>query len=911
MASAAQDLLLGKIVTILENEASSIAGVRDKVDDIKQELVSMKAFLKDAEGKKAQMEGGETWITRVRDSVYDVEDTIDEFTYRINELKCGGPVARCLHVTFHIPKNLWYRRQIAKKLDKIKGTIKANSERNQTYGVSVVTALEGTSSSHDHIQKWMRNQAEASLFTNEDELVGIEAPKKELMEYIVNGQQSQTIVSVVGMGGSGKTTLVAKIFNSDIVKRHFNCYAWVTVSQTYVIEDLFRSLIKQFHEARKEEVPTDINTMSFRELVEILVNYLNSKRYLVVLDDVWDINLWTQIRVSLQDRQLGSRVVLTARNNGIASYAFGVASHVHHIQPLGKKDAWELFCKKTFSTHPNKSCPLELEPLARELVGKCNGLPLAIVALGGLMSSKTSCSEWSDVCNSLNWHVTNHPLLGYMKSILLLSFNDLSYRLKQCFLHCSLFPEDYLIKRKRLIRLWIAEGFVEHVKGVTPEVVADGYLLELCFRSMLQVVKRNEAGRPKKCKMHDVMRELALSTSEKEKFCAVYDGKDEAIKARRLSIQSEGEIKSGTGTSQLRSILVFVEETTLPSDCKFLRVLDLEDVSITKLPDDLGYLFNLRYLNLRGTSIKELPKSIGKLRNLQTLNILDSKIEELPKGIAKLLNLRHLIMYRYTHDPLGFRYVKGTRVPVDVSKMNKLQVLSCVEAEGDTIRQVGCMTQLVRIGITNVKGSDERHLCDSIQKLQLLHYLFLMASDEEEILRTNALCSPPPLLRVVILVGRLENVPLWFHSLQNVTHLYLHWSKLEENLVPHIEALPNLGNLVLINAYVGKQLYFRRGFVKLKMLELYNHPFLTEITIENGVMPNLNHLHVQSCMSLKTLPLGLEYLTNLQKLTLVRVPEEIIQSIRKGAVDRPKVQRIPEILHFYEESSMMFYESLS
>ncbi|KAL6137764.1 hypothetical protein ACLB2K_063053 [Fragaria x ananassa] len=807
MASAAQDLLLGKIVGILENEPSSIAGVRDKVDDIEREL------------------------------------------------KRGVRFARCLHQTFHIPKNLWYRRQIAKKLDNIKGTIKAISERNQKWiGLSAVPAVEGTSSPHDHIQKWMRDQAEACLFTNEDELVGIEAPKKVLMEHLVNGQQSQTIVSVVGMGGSGKTTLVAKIFNNDIVKRHFDCYAWVVVSQDYVIEDLFRSLIKQFHEAKKEKIPGEINGMSYRELVKILVDYLNSKRYLVVLDDVWDINVWAKIRVSLQDKQLGSRVVLTTRNNDIAKYAFGVVSVVYDIQPLGKENAWELFCKKAFSTHPNKSCPPELETIARELVGKCNGLPLAIVAMSGLMSSKKSFSEWRNAFNSLNWYLTNDPALGYMKTILLFSFNDLSYRLKHCFLYCSLLPEDYSMKRKRLIRLWIAEGFIEHVRGVTPEVTADRYLSELCYRSMLQVVERNEEGRPKKCRMHDVMREIALSTSEKEKFCAVYDGKDEGIEARRLSIQYEGEIKSSA---------------------------DLENVSITNLPDHLGYLFNLRYLNLRRTHIKELPKSIAKLRNLQTLNIRDSEIEELPKGIAKLLNLRHLIMYRYTGDHSGFRYVEGTRVPVDVSKLNNLQVLACVEAEEDTIRQVGCMTQLVRIGITNVKESDEMILCDSIQKLQQLHYLFLMASDEEEILQTNAIRSPPPQLQVVILVGRLENVPLWFRSLHNITSLYLHWSRLEENLVPHIEALPNLGYLTLINAYVGKQLHFRRGFVKLKTLTLRNYPLLTDIILDNGVMPNLHQLSVWSCMSLKTVPLGLEYLTDLQRLSLRSVPENIIRRIRK------------------------------
>ncbi|XP_050383195.1 disease resistance protein RPM1-like [Argentina anserina] len=910
MASAAHDLLLGKIVGIIENEASSIARVRDKVDELKQELVSMKAFLKDADGKKAQTEGEEAWVTSVRDSFFDVEDVIAEFTDHIYQQERGVGVARFLRRTFHIPKNLWYRRHIAKKLDKIKGTIDAVSERNHKYGVSVAPGQDITTS-HDCNQKWIRDQAEACLFTNEDELVGIEDSKQVLIEHLVNGEQSQTIVSVVGMGGSGKTTLVAQVFNNDIVKRHFNCYAWVTVSQTYVIEDLFRSLIGQFHQSRKEEVPREINSMSYRELVKILVDYLNSKRHLVVLDDVWGINVWEKIKVSLQDKQLGSRVVLTTRNSDIARYGFGLASHVHEIPPLEKKNAWELFSRKTFSNHPNKSCPPELEPYAWELLGKCNGLPLAIVALGGLMSSKNSCSEWSNVRNSLNWHLTSDPVLGSMKTILLLSFNDLSYRLKHCFLYCSLFPEDYLMRRKRLVRLWIAEGFVEHVRGATAEVTAERYLSELCFRSMLQVVEWSGAGRPKECRMHDLMREHALSISEKEKFGVVYDGQNEAIEARRLSVQSEGKIKSSTGTSQLRSILVFVKDTKLPSHCRFLRVLDLEKTSITKLPENLGYFFNLRYLNLKGTHIKELPKSIGKLLNLQTLDMRGSKIEGLPKGIAKLVNLRHLIIYRFTGDDVGFQYLKGTRVPVDVSKLSKLQVLTCVEAEGGTISQVGCMTQLVRLGITNVKESDSMNLCNNIQKLRLLDWILLNASDEEEILLTDAISSPPPLLRVVILSGRLEKVPLWFQPLQSLAFLSLHWSKLEQDLLPHIEALPNLRSLVLVNAYVGKQLYFRRGFVKLKELDFRNHPLLTEIIIENGVMSNLHKLGINKCMSLKTVPLGLEYLTDLKTLMLRTVPEDIIQPIRKGGVDRPKVQHIPEIIHFYERSSQWVSEELS
>ncbi|BBH08724.1 NB-ARC domain-containing disease resistance protein [Prunus dulcis] len=722
MASTATDLLIGKVAGILESEACSIVGVRDQVDEIKQVLISMKSFLKDAEGKKPQTEGEETWVASVTDLAYDVEDIIDEFMYHMHEQQSGvrfasllrriicfpnhwnrgrfarwlhrtrhnpkGRFASCLHKAIHIPNKLWYRRQIGKKLQKITKTIKRYD----------IDPLEGTSS--DDIKKWVKNQAESSLFIKEDELVGIEDKKQILMGWLMNGEQQQAVISVVGMGGSGKTTLVAKTFTSESVKRHFSCYAWITVSQSYVIEDLFRSLIKEVHQATKEEVPAaaDLNSMSYRELLHILVTYLESRRYLVVWDDVWDIKLLKEMRIALPNRQLGSRIMLTTRKEDIAFYSFGVESHVHRIQPLEKNEAWELFSKKAFSTYHNKRCPPELESSAWELLGKCKGLPLAIVALGGLMSSKESSTEWRKVCNSINWHLINDHFLEPLKTILFLSFNDLPYRLKHCFLYCSIFPEDYLIRAERLIRLWIAEGFVEHVKGVTLEEVSECYLMELNFRSMLQVVRCPTIRQA--CKMHDLMRELALSTLEKENFCVVYDGREvmEEIRARRLSIQtSEGEIK-------LRSFHVFVTgafspsiSSTLLSQFKLLRILDLEDVPIEELPDGLMYLFSLRYLSLSRTSIKKLPESIGQLCNLQTLDI---------------------------------------------------------NSEGNFLKLFGNMTQLTHIGITNVKGSNEMNLCTSIQNLKLLRYLYLLVTREEEFLRrrrgsSEALVKPSQFYKIL------------------------------------------------------------------------------------------------------------------------------------------------------------------
>ncbi|KAI5324795.1 hypothetical protein L3X38_033868 [Prunus dulcis] len=677
----------------------------------------------------------------------------------------------------------------------------------------------------------MQNKAEASLFHKEDELVGIEGKKQMLMGWLMDEGKHQIVVSVVGMGGSEKTTLVARTFTDDIVKSHFECYAWITVSQSYVIEDLFRRLIKEFYQARKEEVKADLNSMSYRELLEILVKYLEAKRYLVVLDDVWDIKLWEEIRLSFPDKQLGSRVMLTTRREDIASSVFGVESHVHRIQPLETNDAWELFCMKAFSSYHNKSCSPELQPLAREIVEKCEGLPLAIVALSGLMSSKKTFSEWSQVCNSLNWHLANNSLREPMKSILLLSFNDFPYRLKQCFLYCCLFPEDYLIVNNKLIRLWIAEGFVEHVKGFTTEQVAESYLMELIFRSMIQ--ERHYDTEPA-CKMHDLMRELALSIAAKEKFCAAYDGSEiitEEIGAIRLSIQTtNGEIEQRT---------------------------DMEDVPVDILPDYVMYLFSLRYLSLRRTRIKELPESIGQLRNLQSLDIRETNIQALPRGISKLLNLRHLLMNRYTRDYKIFRNLIGMKAPSNIN-MLKLQALSFIESEGNILRLIGKMTQLTTLGITNVKAKDEKDLCASLQEMKVLCLLDLRAANEEEFLQVDALSSPPPLLDRLFLSGKLEKVPHWFCSLKSLTFLGLRWSKLEEDLLPHIEALPSLRWLCLNNSYVGTEMCFRRGFVKLRYLELFGFSLLNKVTIEKGAMPNLEFLSIKRCSSLVALPQGFE-----------------------------------------------------
>uniref|UniRef100_A0A2N9I7S4 NB-ARC domain-containing protein n=1 Tax=Fagus sylvatica TaxID=28930 RepID=A0A2N9I7S4_FAGSY len=888
MESAIVEHLIDYSLSVLATEASLLWGVRDAVDSIKDELESMRSFLVDADKKGVGSEGEKTWVANVRDMAYDVEDVIDQFIYHINSQRIGGRFVWFLHHTIYIPQTVWVRHQIATKLQKINKKIKSIPEVNQRYGVG---RIEGTSSKDN--QKWVVRHGESSLFLKEDELVGIENKRQILMGWLMDGEP--IVISIVGMGGSGKTTLVANTYNNDDVKKHFDCCAWITVSQAYDIEDLLRSMIKEFHESRKEANPTELSSMNYRQLLNTLVKYLEKKIYLLVLDDVWDTNLLDEIKVILRDSYPGSKIILTTRNEVVASHPFVGEPHVYHIEKLEKGEAWELFCKKAFSTG---SCPQDLTLLAQELVGKCEGLPLALAALGSLMYAK-NISQWKEIYNSLNWSLSNNPKLQAVKTILLLSFNDLPYRLKHCFLYCSLFPEDHTIRRRRIIMLWMAEGFVEQVKGSTREEVADSYLVQLTFRNMLQVVKRNASGRPKKCKMHDLMRELALSISEKEKFGVVHDGGEEMkeCKAHRISIhKTDRELKSFTGKSKIRSLLVFNKSLkTLPSGSKMLRVLDLEDAPIDELPDELFKLFNLRYLSLRGTLVKELPKSIGRLLNLQTLDIKDTQIKALPHGIGKLQNLRHLITYGYTGNWNDFNFYNGMQAPSNICRLTNLQSVSVIEVKGDLIRQIRSMTQLTSIGISNVKAADEMDLCDSIQNMRLLCSLSIMVTNEEETLRMDALSSPPPDLRRLVLVGKLEKVPQWFSSLQNLTFLCLHWSRLEEDLLPHIAAMPHLGYLALINAYVGKQLYFSTGFPKLTELAIRNFPQLNEIIIEKGVMPNMKSLEIDSCMELKTVPKGIEHL-NLQELIVRSVSMELKNRIEEeGGVDFPKVQHIPKI----------------
>lgn len=538
-----------------------------------------------------------------------------------------------------------------------------------------------------------------------------------------------------------------------------------------------------------------------------------------------------------------------------------------------------------------------------------------------MCSRSKTVVEWKKVFESLNWQLSNNPMLEQVKGILLLSFNDLPFYLKYCFLFCCVFRDGYPIRRKKLIRLWIAEGFIRERKGMTLEEIAEEYLTELVLRSLIQVTETNDAGRVKICRVQDVMRELAMTISEKENFCTAYDGYPSKLegKIRRLSVNSTGEsIRLGSAMSHhLRSFFVFPTDTcssfslaVVSSKFKFLRVLDLEGVPIETMPGTLVELFNLRYLNLRDTDIRELPKSMERLNKLETLDVWNTYIERLPSGISKLSNLRHLFMLHKNGQ--NSQTTGALQAPGGIWNIRSLQTLACIEAEKELIQQVGNLTGLKRLEIAKLRAADGPKLCDSIQKLTGLLRLGVMATNTEEELQLEALPLAPLFLQKLTLIGHLNRLPPWIGSLENLTHLYLGYSRLQEDILSSIHVLSSLVFLELKKAYDGRALHFKEGwFPRLNKLNLVELVHLDSLKLEENSLPSIRELYLIRCQAMTALPQGIEHLNGLQKLHLEDMHEQLLQRFRSGIIeDQQKVQHIPTIKLVYITEQTRVVETL-
>ncbi|KAJ3674605.1 hypothetical protein LUZ60_005221 [Juncus effusus] len=652
----------------------------------------------------------------------------------------------------------------------------------------------------------------------------------------------------------------------------------------YTVDHLLRNLILEIWKSEKR-VSNDTNSMDLRELKETLRELLKEKKYLIVLDDAWNPRAFGDLNNAFVDSKKGSRIFITSRDAKVAFLA--PESHRLELRPLGESESWRLFCQKAFALQRKHDCPLELEKWAREIAVKCQGLPLAIVSIGSMLSLREkSVAEWKRVHNQLSWEFEHNPSFDNLRNILNLSFNYLPRNLKNCFLYCCMFPDDHLLTRKKLIRLWIAEGFIEERGTSTLEEVAEGYLVELVRRSMLQLVETNEFGTVlKRCRMHDTLRELAITLCTKENFGLLYENNKivnvDTITRRLSVIKSSNEIRYDANLLQLRTFLSFdsnLSSSLLSSillNSRYLTILNLEGLAIETLPDTVGDLLNLHYLGLRDTKVKFIPISIKKLCNLQTLDLYQSKIETLPNCIVELSKLRHLFgAVVLDKTSVSFRHHAGIHVPDGLFHLKDLQTLKALEADAEVVKKLGNLTQLRSFIIWNMKESYSTDLCISISKIHFLSSLYITASSENEFINLGGLNSPPPQLQKLSLRGRLKEKmfesALFQVSGKNLQTLVLGWSRLQADPLPSLSHLSNLTILDLKRAYDGQRLVFQSGwFPKLKFLLLQKLPSLVEVELEEGTLERVEQIFIKDMEQLIVIPKGIEHLTSLKELHCV------------------------------------------
>ncbi|KAL5224626.1 hypothetical protein ABZP36_011265 [Zizania latifolia] len=816
IGSAFGDAALQPLKDLMKKEVALLIELPELAKCIGRELDMINSFLVQVRAKihSTENEVLKRWVVRVRKVAYHVEDIMDEYCYNVAKLQEENFISRMMRSAYYVATF----HGIAYGLE-VDTEIKHLSQMKTTYMEFFSELLSNTTdSTQAHLSR------DSSLHTVKEGIVGMDEEMELLNLWLGRSDCTRAVISVWGLFGLGKTTLVRKVYESNRELKSFDCFSWIEVPHKYNNDVMLRQLIKDLCQDQSQ-IAGSIDSMYGSQLVDILCVVLSNKRYLIVLDNVWDAAAFHGISSFLIDNGNASRIIITTRTSDVASLAQD--AYRLKLKPLADKDAMELFCRRAFQ-NSSMACPPHLE------------------------------------------------------SAVSMSILFLPRHLKNCFLYCSLFPQSYPLSRETLVKLWTAEGFIARRGSSTLEEVADEYLIELTRGSLLQLQETDEIGRVAFCNMHDIVRELALSYSRKEMFGLSEDDLQtdhQKEDVRRLSISKYNKnVRSSLEFPRLRTFIAFNRAgqpdslSSLIDKSKYLVVLELQDSPINTIPANIGELFNLHYLGFRRTKVKSLPKSIEKLTNLETLDLKYTEVDELPKEICKLKKLRHLFAEKLVdHNRSVFRYFKGMQLPHGFSHMEEIQTLETVQATKDSIELLECLTALRTLWVENVHRADCAKLFCSLSGMENLSSLLISASNDSEALDFSTFRPSNMKLPKLIVRGCLENNP--FHKFVHGSHikyLSLSSSKNGTDPVPLLaKHMPNLIYLSIRKWCCADEVALRKDwFPRLKTLFLGDMTQMRTLDIEPSAVGSLEALYLVCLTAMTTVPRGLELIASLRKLVV-------------------------------------------
>ncbi|TVU43788.1 hypothetical protein EJB05_10282 [Eragrostis curvula] len=872
--------VLEKLATLMGDKYKKLKGLRKEVNFLMCELTDMNALLERMDSADKLDPQATNWRKDIIDMSYDIEDYIDDFMSRVGE---AGDDVGFLQKASHCLKTFKDRYRIANQIKKIKAKVIQASDRRKRY------MFDQSIFATAHVTVDPRLSA---LYVQSANLVGIDIQKDEIVKWVMDEGQALKVMSIVGFGGLGKTTLANEVYRE--VGGKFNCKAFVSISQKPDIIKLLNSLMLQLG------LQPYSHACEPQDLINSMRGHLQGMRYLIIVDDLWDIHSWNIISCAFPQNDQHNRVMITTRIENVARACCGNHGFFHNMTPLSEQDSRKLFFDRIFGSEDD--CPPDFIEVSSNILKKCGGLPLAIITMAGMLASHPTESKgrWEYIQNSLASEFATNPTYEDMMHIIDLSYKNLPHHLKACFLYLGTYPEDHKIERVELVRRWVAEGFVSSSHGQSAWDVADSYFCELVNRSMIQPAYEDWDDiriEVTHCRVHDMMLELAVKKCREDNFISFIDdpqmmpkGEDKVIRQLTVDLRDkEGEMTVMANTrhlSQVRSLNIFGGNCWIPDlvEFKFMRVLFL-DVSSLKTTTDLtgiNHLSQLRYLRVKNRYRNKvlLPAQIRGLRFLETLDLCVGYSQ----GLAKIADVPRL-------SHVSVNWSLNMRLPDGIDKAKALLTLSGFNLGMGSIESVtglGELTALSELILCLDKTRDNNGgavtliaaLVTSLKKLGNLKNLDLR-SFSYKVYSGDALLESsfsPRFCNIELLFLHIlifSSFPRWIGHLRCLRRLRLNVKQMDQEDFDIIGIkLTSLVQLYLRIVCIPTERIMVGGSTGFKVLKrfVFDCDGVSSLTFEAGAMPDLRELQLMFNPHAwdKATPVGLQHLPSLKKIQLVK-----------------------------------------
>ncbi|XBI77632.1 hypothetical protein VPH35_070700 [Triticum aestivum] len=937
VAAKVGDALVGELL-----RAWGLDKARRKLE---RHLAAVQCIMLDAEAKSRTNPAVRQWMTDLKTAAYQADDILDAF-------RCEALRRRAAHIRhstarkalsyFTVNSPVVFRLSMSRKMkDALEMIDELVVEMNNFHFLQLTeTPTIDHPQTHSHV--------------DESDIVGRQDEKEQVVKILLdhadnnNKNNNVMVLPIVGMGGIGKTTLAQLVHNDPRVMHHFELVIWVCVSDKFVIEEIIRSIIQ-------------VVTMNKCELTEMealekkLGEVLGKKRCLLVLDDVWneDRQKWDEMRSLLCSHVgSGSAIIVTSRSDRVASIMGTLPPHMIFV--LNEDQSWELFRRSTFGSGVEKQG--ELISVAKSILHKCKGLPLAIKTISALLQSKHH-TQWFSVLDSDVWKDDIITSTGIVPA-LQLSYYNLSSEAKTCFSFCAIFPKDSMLEKDTLIQLWMANDFIaseargEHIFDV------------LVWRCFLQDVETQKKLRPElrygnfhsvqdefihqptTCKMHDLIHDLAEFVSGND--CSILQ-QSSSCQENSSSLQNEVrhlslEYVTDNTMAAMKEILAPLPRTiliqrylkrtmNLPSIVwsKFLSVRAFKTFSIET---NMTNLKHLRYLDCSYSSISSLPEATTMLYSLKTLKLIGcQKLEKLPKGMGCMISLWHVFLvgcHRLEHMPRG------------IGQLNSLRTLTSYVIDSDASRGIVQLKNLNLGGALSLSGIRKVHSAENAKQgnMSAKHNLKRLSLDWYGSYSTNIGfeldTNPEGILEALCPGKRLEALQLcnytgaklstWMHNstlLENLSELSLSSCQNCKDLPPlwqlpslvylRLSALVSLTSICLGNDDTGTGESCNSSppfFPKLETMILSYIPKLErwhwEVAGQVVVMsfPRLKKIEISRCPMLASMP----KMPSLRYLSLDSLGS--LTSICVGNNDTNNVESCISPPHFFPKLETMIVSNM-